>query len=692
MTRKDIINKNISGKSANKTQSKPMILVTGDNSKDRFIYVERFPDKPANLRDAWINAIQFWTVNLDGGSGSLVQYLKALGIEAMDPCHEDNDNAESIYMLTRKRDNKGQRWYVGQAITAGERDYPCGELTKCRPEILSSEIPVVIADFNQGWVKKNEDMLYDFLRGRSYIVRTHDPLKEEWRKTRQKGIKKGIWFSPIQDMADGSLWFPSNWENLHQRLLDYLQADETLWQGGEWLQYIVVQISYDGAFVAGPGITKKGELLIFKGDQPGSFLREDYGTVVGGGIVFVYSLTQALLSSTGLGLENIRDCAKRGLARVRKIVVEGYVGPPEGQTDWSPPTTTNFPVESLENAETGGIIIYSEPPDGNWKTACAIACGNEDKLRENIVFRLGQLITASPEYAHTLLRLVSRMENHVNNGKGIFSFSIFGGPGSGKSFVAQQIATAIDSAGNKFQRISFNLSQFNEPSRLVDAFNQIQTISLRDKIPFVLWDEFDTFYKGKKAGWLSSFLMPMQDANFFDGMTNQALGKCIFVFIGGTFKDEKKFSKWASNGQGKDLKGPDFHSRLDSSLTVPSVDLAIGLDESIETSDPAKLVRAVMIRDFLEKQQKVKAISEDVLAFLLHVPLQHGVRSLQKIITASELSKTTCFQAFHLPPLDVLQLHVEEFKMNPHNSVMDYINKMKLDLSQRPPLVLEWRK
>lgn len=699
MTRNDTLNKNMAGRSANDTKFKPKILVAGDNSKDRFIYLEGFPDKPANLRDAWVNAIRFWTADLDGGAGALRQYLMAMGIDNMDPCPENDVIAESMYALTRKKDKKGQRWCVGQAVTAGECDYSSGELAKCFPEILSNETPAVIIDFNQGWLKKNKNMLHDFLQNRFYIIRTHDPRKEEWRNIRQEGIKMGIWVSPIQDMADGSLWFPGNWESLCERLLGYLQADDTLWRNGKWLQYVVIQISYDGAFVVGPEIDEKGELLIFKGDQPDSFSREDYGIVVAGGIVFVYSLTQALLSSSGLDSSKILDCVRTGLARIRKVVIEGYDGPPEGQTDWSPPKTTNLPIKSLETPETDDIITYNmTPPEGNWDTACAIVCGNEDKLREKTVFRLGELITSCPEYAHTLLCLISRIENHVNSGKGVFSFSIFGGPGSGKSFVARRTAIAVDPAESKFERVTFNLSQFNEPARLVDAFKQIQTIGLRGKIPFVTWDEFDTFYNGKQAGWLSSFLMPMEDANFFDGMTSRALGKCVFVFVGGTFEDERDFREWASKDEGKELKAPDFHSRQDSSLTVPSLDLVVGIDESIKRDDPAKLVRAIAIRRFLnlerhkERLGKIKSISQEVLAFLLHVPLRHGMRSLERIITASELSKTTCFQIFHLAPLDVLQLHVDESKMNPYKSVMDFIDKIKLDFYQKPPLELEWRK
>src|SRR3990172_1105283 len=217
-------------------------------------------------------------------------------------------------------------------------------------------------------------------------------------------------------MGNGSLWFPGNWESLHERLLDYLQVDETLWQRGEWLHYIVIQISYDGALVVGPGMPEQGELLIFKGDQPDSFSREGHGTVVAGGIVFVYSLAQTLLSSPEIKPENLLECIRTGLARIRKVVTEGYAGPSEGASDWKPPETTNLPVESLNSVETNHIIAYGmKPPVPDWDTACAIVCGDEEKLRERTAFRIGNLITSSPQYAHSLFRLTSRLKNHITN-------------------------------------------------------------------------------------------------------------------------------------------------------------------------------------------------------------------------------------------------------------------------------------
>ena len=144
----------------------------------------------------------------------------------------------------------------------------------------------------------------------------------------------------------------------------YLKGDSTLWNAEkkEWLHYVIVQISYDGAFMVGPGTDTEGEIFIFKGDQPGSFACSDNTVVVAGGIVFVYSLVEALLSGTKINKEKIEDCIKRGLARVREVVKQGYVDPvrKDKKSDWEfdEKIRINLPTKLLEGAETGCIMKH----------------------------------------------------------------------------------------------------------------------------------------------------------------------------------------------------------------------------------------------------------------------------------------------------------------------------------------------
>jgi len=673
----------------------PRIIVSGDHARDRFVYVEEIGDKPANLREAWVDAKRFWIAELPGSSGSLIEYFKASGINAYDPFQSDEETLESIFILTRQGQEKNQRWRVGQAITAGERQYQSYQIAPAIRRISPNAPPAVLMDFNQGWLNVNQGVMVSFLKERPHIVRTHDPRKLAWVEAREKGIHRGIWFSPIQDMANGGLWFAGNWEDMRKRLVSYLKDDKTLCSNGQWLHYIVIQISYDGALVLGPGIDREGELLIFAGDMPESFSRKGYGAVVAGGIVFIASLTQALLTETPVEPTMVLRCAREGLARARIVVEEGYVGPNVGATDWKLSKSTNLPISALEHPKTDEIVTYPvKTPEADWQAACDIVCGDDDTLRRR-TFRLGGLLIASSDYARTLLRLASRLETHVRQGAGILSFTIFGGPGSGKSFVAGQLASVIDPTGRTLKQMQFNISQLGDPARLVNALQQIQTISLQGKIPFVLWDEFDTSLQGNQAGWLPYFLMPMEDAKFLDGVTERNLGKSIFVFIGGTFEDENAFRTWLDTDDGKRLKGPDFHSRLDSYLTVPSVGLTVSLEEAFAKSDPAKLNRAILLRSYLRKQERVKSIAQDVMAYLLHVPLVHGARSLQRIITASDLRRASIFQAVYIPPANVLQLHVDKPIADTEKPVLEFLKEIKCEWlapePPLPPLPLKWK-
>ena len=672
----------------------PRIIVTGDHGRDRFIYVEGLRDEPANLREAWVDADRFWIAELPGSSGSLIEYLKATGVNAYDPFQSRKGAAESIFILNRQGQGEDRRWRVQQAITAGERQYPSERISLHVEGISAQAPPAVLMDFNQGWLNVNQDVLASFLKERPYIVRTNDPRKPAWVEVRKRGVHSGFWFSPIQDMSDGGLWFAGNWEDMRNRLVRYLQADKTLWSNRRWLHHIVIQISYDGVLVLGPGTDAQGKLLIFAGDQPGAFSRKGYGAVVAGGTVFVASLAKALLTKTPAKPATVLRCVREGLGHTRLIVQEGYVGPHVGATDWRLTKTTNLPVSSLKHPKTAEIVTYPvKPPKADWQAACDIVCGDANTLRRR-AFNFGDLIIVSPDYARTLLRLSSQLETHVKIGGGILSVSIFGGPGSGKSFVAEQLAHVVDPMGKIFQEIQFNISQLGDPVRLLGALQQIQTISLQGKIPFVLWDEFDTSLQGEMAGWLPYFLMPMQDAKFLDGMLERDLGKCIFVFIGGMFNDEKDFKKWAlDTDEGRKAKGPDFHSRLGSYLTVPSVDLTLLPKLAFTKSDPAMLNRAIIIRNCLKKQERVKTIAQDVLAYLLLIPLVHGARSLQRIITASDLKRTSTFQAFHIAPLAVLELHVKEPITNAGEPVQEFLRKIKCEgLAEEPPLPLRWKK
>jgi hypothetical protein len=550
---------------------------------------------------------------------------------------------------------------VALGIVAGQENLCPGRVD---PGQFEPGVPVAILDFRQGWVEQNYTQLPQLLAGRRYLIRTHDPLyapggpsseiRQAWRMVRETCTDPGIWFSPHQDMADGALRVTGNWDTLHAVLRDYLNQDPTLWdeQSG-WRHALVIQIYYDGALVLGPG--RHETVVAFPGDQPESFNRRNPGTVIGGGIIFVASLASLLLHAKTPSHDDVVAQTREGLARARELIRLGYAGD-------APRANLLYPRAALHRVtESNGLDypqIYSPCEEGLDEALELLVC-DEQSFRKKLVFSLGNLHTCDPDFAEELLLLRERVEKHVKGGSGVLSFAVFGGPGSGKSFVVDQIQESLQASLEhepvRLEKKVVNVSQFAGPEHLLQALTEIQALSLQGKIPFVQWDEFDCQYGGAQGGWLSRFLMPMQDAEYWDGSARRALGKSVFAFVGGTWPTAQAFSEWVDDPRSVALKGRDFHSRLDRALQIPSVELPS--EGEAPTRGCPMLNRAIALRPSL---RRLDYIDRNVAEFLLTARLRHGMRSLKAIVEASSLQRTNRFSRWHLPPPAVLQIHVVE--------------------------------
>ncbi len=286
--------------------------------------------------------------------------------------------------------------------------------------------------------------------------------------------------------------------------------------------------------------------------------------------------------------------------------------------------------------------------------------GFEKALGEVPIGRFGGLVTVDRreiEALHSIQSLI--LEYCRSTQKKPLSVAVFGPPGSGKSFGVEQVAKSI--LGD-ISVLTFNLSQFSRPEDIYDALHQVRDAGLSGKTPLVFWDEFDTALNGQPLGWLRYLLAPMQDGSFQEGQLVHPIGRCIFVFAGGTSHCMEDFGTALTDSEKRAVKLPDFVSRLRGYLNV------LGPNRQDGTSQDRFYIirRAVLLRNIFERnvpqiiRNKVVKIDLGILrAFLNTHVFKHGVRSMESIIGMSSLVGKTAYERSSLPSEEQLTLHVE---------------------------------
>ena len=272
--------------------------------------------------------------------------------------------------------------------------------------------------------------------------------------------------------------------------------------------------------------------------------------------------------------------------------------------------------------------------------------------------RRGALFTVDRSEIESFRALDALITKYEGGGvqKKPLSIGVFGPPGAGKSFGVEALAKSV--LGDKVPFLEFNLSQFNEPHELIGAFHRVRDAVLKGVTPVAFWDEFDS----RQYKWLQYLLAPMQDGAFQEGQIIHPIGKCVFVFAGGTSPTLEAFGVAEPLEPTPDelaaleparrqerleayreqatryrdfrlLKGPDFISRLHGFLNV------LGPNPRAGTACPDitwPIRRAIILRGILRlKDDAELEIDPGLLNALLSVPkFQHGARSFEKVISA----------------------------------------------------------
>jgi hypothetical protein len=371
---------------------------------------------------------------------------------------------------------------------------------------------------------------------------------------------------------------------------------------------------------------------------------------------------------------------RSGLAASRALHLQGY-----GAADCEPGRAgLKFPASDIarelakeprdfsvaaisSSALDSWSILEGRYPEGLEPVAEAVARdGVEVALKDVPIGSFGKFVTVDRGEIEGFRSIRTLMREYNSEAAPRpLNIAIFGPPGAGKSFgVKAVVRSALDA--NLIEDLTFNLSQMRDPSELAAALHQVRDVGLRGKLPFVLWDEFDSRLGDESFGWLRHFLAPMQDGAFQQGQILHPIGKAIFVFAGGT---SSRLCDFAGNRSDafRLAKGPDFASRLKGHVDIVGPDPRGGDPEA----DPyyrirrAVLLRSMLLRDrpgLFERNGKAARLTIDsgvLRAFLEVGSYKHGARSLETILATSTLHGKSRYERSALPAADQLDAHVD---------------------------------
>ena len=528
------------------------------------------------------------------------------------------------------------------------------------------------------------DQVHDRFRDRLVLVASINDIRREEAK-----VSKGL-----------------SWEQSALDLIEALHSNPALHQLLE-CRHLIVSFGPEGALHV--DMTEPEERryrLFFDGRYTeGMFTDTFQGAVFG----FTSCLTAGIVTQLAYedGKGDLGVGIRGGLSAMRKMLSGGHGNVNLGCPDYQWPEIAGEIVNPRESL--GRVFLparHSPQASGpsRWSIigthhACVpgasqplyglakgVALAGEKLLRHIPHARFAKLYTVDRDEIESLNIIRALVKDYVEHDRGEkpLSLGVFGPPGSGKSFSIKQIA--VDLAGRNARFLEFNLSQFDKPSDLIGAFHQVHDEAIRGGTPFVFWDEFDS----KQFEWLQYLLAPMQDGAFQDGQITHPIGKCIFIFAGGTSYDMDNFGPpsldeldqsevdfLATNparlaevrrayAQFKLKKGPDFKSRLSGYLNVlgPNPRQKFNFREDRWEKDESDICfpvrRALFLRAMLGHfgEDRLQIDRGLLSAFLEVKRYKHGSRSLEKIVRHLGRPKATGYTRSDLPSNEVLSLHV----------------------------------
>ena len=693
----------------NKKLSK-VVVVTGDVTMDWNIATS-LPTKGVNLN--WsqdVNSSLFWQ---RGGAAQLADMIESIskklpadlqyvvrqrdmprqGVFPFDKRYHHSLTMWTPFKYSEEAPKEKSAWRVEHFLGIDRSTEDTGPSMKVIEDDPSAQL-VVLDDGGLGY--RNQEMLWpQALQTRNkstwILLKMAQPVARGplWDRLVKDFSERLVVITTVNDLRQTAVQISRNisWERTAQDVSWELTYNPNV-NSLSRCAHVVVSFYAAGAILLSWKSGKVRATLFFDPfAMEGEWERQHPGQIVG----YTSCLTTAIVRQMMLNPEqpDFSRGIQTGMAAMRCLHAEGFGerGTPITQTH------LHFPIEKVTEEITRDLnplsiasiqdpaqfLLEQVPPEcppvqrGFWTiledrytdsleeiARQIVQSGFEKALGEVPIGRFGDLVTVDRreiEALHSIQSLVSEYCRYPQ--KKPLSVAVFGPPGSGKSFGVEQVAKSIL---DEIKILTFNLSQFGQPEDLYDALHQVRDVGLSGKIPLVFWDEFDTTLNGQPLGWLRYLLAPMQDGSFQEGQIVHPIGRCIFVFAGGTSHCMEEFGSELTVEQKRAVKLPDFVSRLRGFLNV------LGPNPQESTSrDPFFILRrAIVLRSIFDRNVKQiihnKTVNIDLgilRAFLKTHNYKHGARSMESIVGMSTLAGKTAYERSSLPSEEQLNLHVE---------------------------------
>jgi hypothetical protein len=457
-------------------------------------------------------------------------------------------------------------------------------------------------------------------------------------------------------------------------------------------RHLIVPFGVEGAIYCNNESTTESRLYFIPYESEGGFMRDDQGRMYGLTSCFVAGLARAIVQGSQNGddiVESIDNGIRQGIVSAQKYFVAGFGDSVEGRKFPDPSIFARGDDDFVLREHVQDVVVPNSSSSSDDCRLCwyilkekssanladiaydIVKNGITNALKSIPIAKFGQLMTVDKAEIESYRSIKNLMLEYLSTKKTSrpLSISVFGTPGSGKSFGIVEVASSI--APDLIKKLDFNLSQLSTPNELASAFHKVRDISLEGKVPLVFFDEFDSAYGGN-LGWLKYFLAPMQDGVFREGDSTHPIGKAIFVFAGGTSSTFEEFCGEDVSDEGerkkfllefKSAKGPDFVSRLRGYVNI------LGPNQTDEHYDQLFIIRrAMLLRALLKRKvphlindKREAQIDNGVIRALLKISrYKHESRSMEAILEMSMLNDAKKWEQSDLPSKEQLRLHVDE--------------------------------